>query len=186
MKLEVFEINLKAVKVSKSLNEYNEIKSLICRVFPKNEQFPMWLLHVLAIRKSVDFSAYYDEESFCGISYTVNSNDLVFVLYLAVNDKIRSKGYGSAILQHLKQKFPNKVIALNIEPLEPDSDNYSQRVKRFAFYVRNGFIDTGCQITDNSGNYQILATTDKLKIMDYKSAIKKLSFGFYSPEVKSK
>ena len=181
--LEVVKINLRTMAVSNKLKEYSEIKSLICRAFPKNEQFPMWLLRTLAVRKSVDFSAYYDGESFCGISYTVNNDDLVFVLYLAVNDKIRSKGYGSAILQCIKQKYPNKVIALNIEPLEPNSDNYSQRVKRFEFYVRNGFIDTGCKITDNSGNYQILATTDKFQIAEYKSAIRKLSFGIYSPKV---
>ena len=90
--MEVFEIKLKAVAVSKKLKEYKEIKSLMCRAFPKNEQIPMWLLHILAIRKSVEFSAYYDEDLFCGISYTVRNEELVFILYLAVNDKIRSKG----------------------------------------------------------------------------------------------
>ena len=95
--MEVFEIKLKTVAVSKKLKEYKEIKSLMRRAFPQNEQIPMWLLHILAIRKSVEFSAYYDEDLFCGISYTASNEDLVFILYLAVNDKIRSKGYGSAI-----------------------------------------------------------------------------------------
>ena len=107
----MFEIKLKAVAVSKKLKEYKEIKSLMCRAFPKNEQIPMWLLHILAIRKSVEFSAYYDEDLFCGISYTVSNEELLFILYLAVNDKIRSKGYGSAILQCIKQRFSSKAIA---------------------------------------------------------------------------
>ena len=173
--MEVLEIKLKAVAVSKKLKEYKEIKSLMCRAFPKNEQIPMWLLHILAIRKSVEFSAYYDEDLFCGISYAVSNGELVFILYLAVNDKIRSKGYGSAILQCIKQRFSNKAIALNIEPLDPKSDNYAQRIKRFEFYLKNGFVDT---------HYQILATTTQFPIKEYKLAIKQLSFGLYSPQIK--
>lgn len=182
--IDVFGIKLKAVAVGKKLKEYKGIKSLMCRAFPKNEQIPMWLLHILAIRKSVEFSAYYDEDLFCGISYTVSNEELVFILYLAVNDKIRSKGYGSAILQCIKQRFSNKAIALNIEPLDPKSDNYAQRIKRFEFYLKNGFVDTHYQISDNSDNYQILATTTQFSIKEYKLTIKQLSFGLYSPQIK--
>ncbi len=39
------------------------------------------------------------------------------------------------------------------------------------------------QIKDNIVNYQILATTEKFSIKKYKSAIKQLSFGLYSPKV---
>ena len=91
----MFEIKLKAVAVSKKLKEYKEIKSLMCRAFPKNEQIPMWLLHILAIRKSVEFSAYYDEDLFCGISYTVSNEELLFILYLAVTTLIVSKKPGN-------------------------------------------------------------------------------------------
>lgn len=176
-------MNLKAVAVSRKLKEYSQIKGLLRRAFPREEEFPMWLLRVLAIRESVDFLAYYDADSFCGLSYSINSKDLVFVLYLAVNEQIRSRGYGSAILQFLKQKFPDKQLALNIELLEPDSEDYAQRVKRFAFYVKNGFVDTQYQITDHSGTYQILAATDDFSAEAYKSAIKQLSFGLYASRV---
>ena len=177
-------MDLKAVAVSSKLKEYREIKDLMCRAFPKEELFPMWVLRALATRESVDFLAYYDADSFCGISYSISSKDIVFALYLAVNEQIRSRGYGSAILQYLKRKFPDKQLALNIEQLEPGSKDYAQRVRRFAFYAKNGFVDTQYQITDHSGSYQILATTDNLPVEAYKSAIKQLSFGLYSPQVK--
>ena len=69
----------------------------------------------------------------------------------------------------------NKAIALNIEPLDPKSDNYAQRIKRFEFYLKNGFVDT---------HYQILATTTQFPIKEYKLTIKQLSFGLYSPQIK--
>jgi len=184
LNLEVLEISIKAIAVNKKLKEYKEIKELILRSFPENEQFPMWLLRLLAIRKFVDFHAYYDGDSFCGISYTVSSKSLVFVLYLAVNDKIRSKGYGSAILQYIKSEFSGKTIVLNIEPLDVNADNYTQRIKRFEFYLKNGFVDTKYCIVDNGDDYQILATTDNLSVEEYKSALKKLSLGFYAPQVR--
>lgn len=176
-------LNLTAVAVNKKLNEYAEIKKLISRAFPKNEQFPMWLLRILAIRKSVDFLAYYDNDLFCGISYTVANDDLVFVLYLAVNDKIRSKGYGSQIIQYIKQMHPDKAAALNIEPLNPNAQNYAQRIKRYEFYKKNGFVDTQYKIVDGGEDYQILSTVNRFPLEAYKTVIKRLSFGFYLPEV---
>ena len=69
--------------------------------FPQNEQVPMWLLRALAFRKK-----------FCGVVYTADDNKYIFVLYLAVNDLIRSKGYGTKILDWLKQNT-EKIIVLN-------------------------------------------------------------------------
>ena len=71
-----------------------------------------------------------------------------------------------------------------IEPLDPKSDNYAQRIKRFEFYLKDGFVDTHYQISDNSDNYQILATTTQFPIKEYKLTIKQLSFGLYSPQIK--
>ena len=59
-----------------------------------------------------------------------------------------------------------------------------KEIKRFEFYLKNGFVDTHYQISDNSDNYQILATTTQFPIEEYKLAIKQLSFGLYSPQIK--
>lgn len=179
----MFDINLKAIKVSKRIKEYSDIKELICRAFPKSEQIPVWLLKALARRKSVSFLAYYDNGSFCGISYTASTDKMVFVLYLAVNDKVRSKGYGTAILEYLKELYADKPISLNIEAVDTNADNYAERVKRFEFYKKNGFHDTEHKITDNGEIYSILSNADEFNIDDYRSVLKRFSFGFYVPMV---
>lgn len=165
------------------MKEYSEIKNLCATAFPKNEQMPVWVLRLLAKRNGIDFTAYYDNDTFCGISYTVCKNDTVFVLYLAVNDKIRSKGYGSQILDSIKKNYIGKSVVLNIEPLDSDAENYEQRVKRFEFYKRNGFSNTNHFINDISGRYLILSTSENFSVKAYRDAIKKLSFGFYSPKI---
>ncbi len=98
---------------SRKLNEYKDICRLMRTAFPKNEQIPMWLLRVLAVRRSVNFRAFYEDKQFCGILYTVEDYKYIFVLYLAVNDRIRLKGYGTKILDWLKQNT-EKIIILNV------------------------------------------------------------------------
>lgn len=95
---------------SRKLYEYKDVCYLMRTVFPQNEQIPMWLLRVLAFRKNVNFRAFYDDDQFCGVLYTVEDNKYIFVLYLAVNDRIRSKGYGTKILDWLKQNTEKEFL----------------------------------------------------------------------------
>lgn len=42
--------------------------------FPRDEQYPILLLQLVALKSNVDFLAYYDEDTFCGFSYTIQTN----------------------------------------------------------------------------------------------------------------
>lgn len=174
-------LNIKTV--SCKLQNYAEIVKLMRTAFPENEQFPMWLLRLLACKKDVDFTAYYDEELFAGISYTAMSDNMVFILFLAVNANIRSKGYGTAILEYIKENSNGKTITLNIEPIIENAENYEQRKSRLLFYERNGFNVTEYTIKDKGEDYVILSNTSEYSIVDFKKVIKKMSWGFYNPKI---
>lgn len=117
---------------SRKLYEYKDACYLMRTAFPQNEQIPMWLLRVLAFRKNVNFRVFYDDDQFCGVLYTAEDNKYIFVFYLAVNDRIRSKGYGTKILDWLKQNT-EKIIVLNVEAINPSAENALQREKRISF-----------------------------------------------------
>ena len=117
---------------SRKLYEYKDACYLMRTAFPPNEQIPTWLLRVLAFRKNVNFRAFYDDDQFCGVLYTAEDNKYIFVFYLAVNDRIRSKGYGTKILDWLKQNT-EKIIVLNVEAINPSAENALQREKRISF-----------------------------------------------------
>lgn len=53
---------LHAETVSRKMNEYNDVHRLMRTAFPWNEQVPLWILSILALRKSVNFRAFYDDE----------------------------------------------------------------------------------------------------------------------------
>ena len=120
---------------------------------------PEWVLNTFALRRSIDFLAYFDpaqESSFCGITLTIHSEDLLFVIFLATDRSARSKGYGSRILSQLKEHYPEHAIALEIEPMLRDAENFHQRERRLAFYQRNGFVETGLYTDYEGDQYEVL------------------------------
>ena len=67
-------------------------------------------------------------------------------MFFAVDESLRSKGYGSAILQEIQKKYPNKQIIISIEPCDETAPDIEIRKKRKAFYLRNRYKETGYKI----------------------------------------
>lgn len=170
-------------KVTVFSKEYRDVKQLQQSAFPSNELYPMWILRLLALRKNVHYLSFHDEDDFCGLLYYSVRNKLIYVFYVAVNDKIRSKGIGTQIFQWLKKQYPDKEITLNIEPLETNAENAEQRVRRMKFYEKQGFRNSGYMLKDTSGDYYILTTANSLAVEDYRKAILNLGMGFYKPRI---
>ncbi len=160
-------------KLTKHLYNYKEICRFMRRVFPKEELMPMWLIRTLTLKKNYDFNVYYDNDLFVGILFTIESKDNLFVFYIAVNDKIHSKGYGSKLLQVLLDRYPNKSVTLFIETMDDkNAANYDQRVKRLAFYVRNGFVHTGIKAGFKTPFVDILSTDKDFDAVKAKKLMK--------------
>ena len=139
------ESSLITLPVRRHSHFYPQVRRLLAEAFPPAELIPEWVMNALALRRSFDFTAYFDPEEpsgFCGVTFTIHSDDLLFVVFLATNPALRSRGYGTRILDQLKERFPGFAIALEIEPMTTDASNFHQRERRLAFYQRNGFVET--------------------------------------------
>ncbi|MEE8808071.1 MAG: GNAT family N-acetyltransferase [Lactimicrobium sp.] len=175
---------LKSVPVRLFHAHYKEAISLLKTAFPKEEMMPVGMLKRIAHRRYVSFMAYEDDGKFVGLSYAWSSDHEVFVLYLAVNPKIRSKGYGSRILQQIQKDHPGKEITLNIEPVVDTAANYQQRLKRLKFYEKNGFHETGYVLGEDGDEYSILSTGSHFSIEEYRRTIGLVRFGSTMPETR--
>ena len=173
-------------KVTVFSKDYAEVKRLQQSAFPSNELYPMWILWLLALQRHVHYVSFHEDNAFCGLMYYSVSNHLVYVFYVAVNDKIRSKGIGTKIFEWLKSKYPNKEITLNVEPLDATAENAAERIKRMKFYEKQGFHDSGYRLKDSSGEFDILTTSDTFVVADYRKAILNLGMGVYKPLVVKK
>lgn len=81
-----------------------------------------------------------------------------YLYYLAVNDHVRSRGYGSRIIAQLRKLYGQGTIVLDCEQPDPRADNHQQRLKRMAFYAKNGFYQTHHFHHDRGVKFHILAT----------------------------
>ena len=170
-------VGLTSRRVTAARPDYRQIIDLYERSFPEHERVAPWMLRFAARRDSCDFLAFYDAGDLCALAYTVTTGRLTYLLYLAVDDRMRGRGYGTRVLTWLKARRPRRPIALGIEPLYPDAPNYEQRVRRLAFYERNGFCDTGYVYTENGDTYTVLYDGVQFDPRALEEAVDELSFG---------
>lgn len=91
-------MNLRAETIRSSMTDYAQIIEIYQSSFPEVERFPVWLLRLMSHLKGINSIAFYDGYELCGFSYFLVNEKTVFILFLAVNSKIRSKEYGSQII----------------------------------------------------------------------------------------
>ena len=169
--------------VDRSLKEYPKICQLMKTSFPKHEQTPMWMLRLFTLNRNTSFRAFYDGTEFCGLLYTVEDDKHILVLYLVVNEEMRSKGYGTKILEWLKD-HTSKTIVLNVEPLKDDVADFSQRLKRIEFYQKNGISTTGYILNDGRADYEVLASDVNSFVPEaYEKMFSRFTFGLYKVKV---
>lgn len=141
-------------EITEKFEDYQKFNHLYRAAFPKEERIPVKDL----IMRSGDSEliACYDGETFCGFYATLTFGDLTHILFLAVDENLRDRGYGSQILGQISRRHPKNRIILDIEAEDPLAPNNGQRIKRKAFYRKNGYTESGIAYTWRKVPYQIL------------------------------
>ncbi|MGI6045605.1 MAG: GNAT family N-acetyltransferase [Eggerthellaceae bacterium] len=170
-----------ALQDERSLAESYELYE---EAFPKDEKLP-WESMVEASRSDImKTRAFYDDGKFVGFTNYFILPDVIFVMYLAVSNKVRSHGYGSAILEWLASEYPESSLALDIEPMDPQADNWNQRQRRLRFYERNGFHMTPYDVFEYGIPYTVLSTDDNFQPLDFTDAWNALGLEGETPYLK--
>ena len=134
-------MNVKKVKLG-----HSDVKRIYFESFPKSERMPFPLMVAMSKLWNTDFLGFYEEDTLCGFIYLAHNRKIVFVMFFAVDAALRSKGFGSAILQEIQKKYPTKKIIISMEPCDETAPDIEIRKKRKAFYLRNGYKETGYMI----------------------------------------
>jgi len=173
---------LKKVDVNRDKDLRKQVKALYLTSFPKYERMPWPVLRLNALRKGIDLTAYMEGETLRGFAASATVENLHILLFFAVEGTSRGQGWGSKILSAVQEEHKN--VVLNIECLEPEAPNYEERLRRFAFYRKNGFHDTFWHVWEVGGKFRVLSTDPKLDVNGYKALFRKLSFGFWNVKLK--
>lgn len=133
---------MKIEKVIISKNKKN-IKELYLSSFPKEERMPFIMMLLMSCLWNTEFLAFYDEDKLCGIIYLAVLRKQTFIMFFAVDEKLRSHGYGSRILDEVEKLYPKNQLIVSIEPCFENVENIEQKLRRKKFYLRNGYVETG-------------------------------------------
>ena len=88
-----------------AVNADEKIKQLYETAFPEDEQIPWDDLMRLIEEMPLDFTAYYDGETFIGFTIVYPRKSVNWFWYFAVCEELRGKGYGQQILTQLIEKY---------------------------------------------------------------------------------
>ena len=126
---------------------FPQVKALYESAFPANERIP--IKHLLDDKIKREFWAFFNKDNgenaaapkFCGFSNSITHGSITNIVYFAVVPELRSRGYGSQILQVIREQHPDTRIVVDIEVEEDskDAEELERRNRRRDFYLRNGF-----------------------------------------------
>ena len=155
---------LQYFEVTKKSPWLPQVKALYESAFPANERIP--IKHLLDDKIKREFWAFFDKEDgesgaapkFCGFSNSITHGSITNIVYFAVVPELRSRGYGSKILQAIREKHPNSRIVVDIEVEEDskDAEELERRNRRRDFYQRNGFGSSPVDYVWQGEHYRLL------------------------------
>ena len=133
------------------------VEELYTEAFDRRMQVPLDILFRVSGLNKADFMAVFDDDLFVGFYYVYVLKENAFVYYLAVTPSMRCRGYGTEILDLIKDTYyPEHRIVLCTEAPLVDDKLVSSRYRKLAFYSRNGFIDTLYKFESVGVQYEVL------------------------------
>lgn len=120
--------------------DWLRIRLLYHRAFPRYERKPFAVIRRMRKEGRTDLWLAEQDGHFAGLAATINAPDVILLDYLAVHEKRRSQGVGSAFLAALLDKYAGRGLFVEIEAADRDDPDGS-KLRRKQFYLRNGLTD---------------------------------------------
>lgn len=166
---------------------YSKVIDLYKEAFPGFQRVPSWILRYKMRNGKAGLSVLYEHDTWIGLIYVTEYQDIVFVQFFAISESRRSDGYGSKVMNLMRDMHSGNRIVLNIEELDEQAENYQQRVKRKAFYEKNGFSSSGHLVKEPGERLEMLIHGGSISQEEIEAMYKSL-FGcivgyFIRPEI---
>ncbi len=158
------------MKIVKFNNKYyRQVNEIYKTSFPKEERYS-------SLNKLISYTKKNSAELYClincktvdGFIYSIKYKDMIFILYLAINNKKRSCGNGSYLLRWYLDKYSDKNIYLNIDKINENAIDYNIREQRLKFYEKNGLYLTNYRSCEKDNIFNILSTKKEFDVKEYK------------------
>ena len=122
----------------KTKKQLADIEALYLDAFPREERKPFSLMLKKCEEGSMEMLALEQDGRFLGLAIMILHGEIALLDYLAVSPDARGGGVGTWTLAALKSRYPDRHLLIEIEDPDEPADNTAERVRRRAFYLRNG------------------------------------------------
>ena len=175
-------MELSFIPITEDFYDLKKVDDLAKEAFPPIEYPGTQKVIEMSQKYNADFLSIYDESLFVGFITVLTYKKLAYLYFLAVRKELRSKGYGSAILNMLKDIYPGYTQVVDLEKQESSAENSEQRKKRLAFYMRNGYKRTGFFAKYCGMDLEILCASEQLDTDLVKGALENAGLDNFYPE----
>lgn len=138
------------------------ILELYQQAFPEVERKPFSVIERKAAMGFMEILAIKEDSQRVGLAITAMEESMVLLDYFAIAEDCRGQGEGSEALMLLQALYSDKQFFLEIEEPDETAENQEQRLRRKAFYLRNGMRETRIRIKLFGVPMEILATDSSL------------------------
>ena len=142
------------------------LNQLYIEAFPPDERLlSVEQIFGLAGEMPIDILGIYPDEApekFAGFFMVFAHEKFAYLMFFATRAEMRSTGIGSKAIKALVAHYRAKPLIFSYESVFEESDNQEQRERRRAFYLKNGFYETGWLTRLNNKEFIIASSEKKL------------------------
>lgn len=156
-----------------SASDLPKIRALYREAFPIEERAPFALLCRRAKQGRGTLLVAVDRGVFCGFFYVLDDDELAYVFYFAVAKEERGRGRGSEMLTLLRRYYSGKRLFLALEAPDEAASNAEQRLRRWRFYERNGFVQLPGHIKEGSVVFEVMGIGGRVYAEEYARLVRR-------------
>ena len=156
------------IRRAKNQEDWKKVEGLYMTAFPEEERRPFSIIQNRTEEGKSDVWMLEDED-FAGLAITMNGDDIVILDFFAIADEKRGCGYGSIALKELQDMYRDYRFILEIERPDIPSENQEDRIRRKAFYLRNGMKALDIPVNLFGVEMELLANDCEVTFEEYKN-----------------
>ena len=158
--------------IDRNAADLKQIRKLYNSSFPGDERIPF--THLMnTLGKDRIMQAYYEYEALVGLTVVFLTDDVAYLSYICVEPALQDQGYGTEILKSVMDEYHDCRIVIDIEESYRDDPDKEDRLRRRAFYIRNGFETTEMYYVFYGVEYELLSWNGTISWEDWQKTIHK-------------
>ena len=158
-------------KINENFSDMKKLKAINSEAFPENERVDIDDMIKFSKNNNCDFFAFYERQNFVGFTFLIANPSVTYLTFFAVEKSMRTKGYGSRIINILKKIYDGKQLIADIECDWIENHNSEQRKLRKNFYIKNGFCESGYTLSYSGMCFELMYCGDEFDIENFRKIL---------------